>query len=63
MDAFESFHRVPAAWLRDTDLAPFTPAYVRRLVERHYAANPGISNGPQQVEGGTGSASKKNQRS
>jgi site-specific recombinase XerD len=39
MDAFESFHPVPAAWLRDSDLAPFIPAYVRRLVDRHYAAN------------------------
>ena len=39
MDAFESFHPVPAAWLRDSDLAPFIPAYVCRLVERHYAAN------------------------
>ncbi len=38
MDAFESFHPVPAAWLRDSDLAPFIPAYVRRLVDRHYAA-------------------------
>lgn len=37
MDAFESFHPVPAAWLRDSDLAPFVPAYVRRLVDRHYA--------------------------
>lgn len=37
MDAFESFHPVPAAWLRDSDLAPFLPAYVRRLVDRHYA--------------------------
>ena len=39
MDAFESFHPVPAAWLRDSDLAPFIPAYVRRLVDRHYAAS------------------------
>ena len=39
MDAFESFHPVPAAWLRDSDLAPFVPAYVRRLVDRHYAVN------------------------
>ena len=30
MDAFESFHPVPAAWLRDSDLAPFVPTYVRR---------------------------------
>jgi site-specific recombinase XerD len=39
MDAFDSFHPVPAAWLRDSDLAPFIPAYVRRLVDRHYAAS------------------------
>ena len=39
MDAFDSFHPVPAAWLRDSDLAPFMPAYVRRLVDRHYAAS------------------------
>ena len=39
MDAFKSFHPLPAAWLRDSDLAPFIPAYVRRLVDRHYAAN------------------------
>ena len=29
MDAFESFHPVPAAWLRDSDLAPFIPAYAK----------------------------------
>ena len=39
MDAFKSIHPVPAAWLRDSDLAAFVPAYVRRLVDRHYAAN------------------------
>ena len=39
MDAFETFHPVPAAWLRDSDLAPFVPAYVGRLVDRHYAVN------------------------
>ena len=39
MDAFESFHPVPAAWLRDSDLAPFVPAFVRRLIDRHYAAS------------------------
>ena len=39
MDAFESFHPVPAAWLRDSDLAPFVPTYVRRLIDRHYAAS------------------------
>lgn len=36
MDAFDSFHPVPAAWLRDSDLAPCIPAYTSRLVERHY---------------------------
>lgn len=39
MDAFKSIHPVPAAWLRESDLAAFSPAYVRRLVDRHYAAN------------------------
>ena len=39
MFAFNSFHPLPAAWLRDSDLAPFVPAYVRRLVDRRYAAN------------------------
>ena len=39
MDAFESFHPVPAAWLRDSELVPFVPAYVRRLVDRHYAVS------------------------
>lgn len=39
MNAFKSIHPVPAAWLRDSDLATFVPAYVRRLVDRHYAAN------------------------
>lgn len=39
MNAFKSIHPVPAAWLRDSDLAAFVPAYVRRLVDRHYAAN------------------------
>jgi len=38
MDAFEAIHPVPAAWLRDSDLALFVSAYVRRLVDRHYAA-------------------------
>ena len=46
MDAFESFHPVSAAWLRDSDLAPFVPAYVRRLVDRHYALK---SEGARQV--------------
>ena len=39
MDPFKSIHPVPAAWLRDSDLAAFVPAYVRRLVDRHYAAS------------------------
>lgn len=39
MDAFDSIHAVPAAWLRDSDLAPFVPAYVRRLIDQRYAAN------------------------
>ncbi|WP_213956694.1 MULTISPECIES: tyrosine-type recombinase/integrase [unclassified Variovorax] len=38
MFAFESIHPLPAAWLRDSDLAPFVSAYVHRLVDRHYAA-------------------------
>jgi len=38
MDAFASIHRVPAAWLRHSALAPFVPAYWRCLVEQHYAA-------------------------
>ena len=37
METFESIHPVPAAWLRDSDLAPFVPAYVHRLLERRYA--------------------------
>jgi hypothetical protein len=39
MDAVESLHPVPAAWLHDSDLAPFVSAYVRRLVDRGYATN------------------------
>ena len=39
MYAFKSIHPIPAAWLRDSDLAPFVPAYVHRLVDRHYAAS------------------------
>jgi site-specific recombinase XerD len=39
MDAFNSIHPVPAAWLHDSDLAAFVPAYVRRLVDRHYAVS------------------------
>jgi integrase len=37
MDAFDSLHPVPAAWLRASVLAPFVPAYWCRLVERRYA--------------------------
>jgi site-specific recombinase XerD len=37
VDAFDSIHPAPAAWLRDSDLAPFLPTYIRRLVDRHYA--------------------------
>jgi len=38
MDAFALVHPVPAAWLRDSALAPFVPAYWRSLVEQRYAA-------------------------
>jgi integrase len=37
MDAFESIHPVPAAWLRASVLAPFVPAYWCRLIEGRYA--------------------------
>ncbi len=39
MDELDSLHPVPATWLRDSDLAPFVPAYVQQLFNRHYAAN------------------------
>lgn len=39
MDAFDSIHPVPAAWLRASVLAPFVPAYWCRLIERRYAPN------------------------
>jgi site-specific recombinase XerD len=39
MDLLDPLHPVPAAWLGDSDLAPLVPAYVRRLVDRNYAAN------------------------
>lgn len=39
MDAFASIHPVPAAWLRNSDLAPFIPAYWRGLIDQQYAAN------------------------
>ena len=38
MDAFASFHPVPAAWLRNSALAPFVPNYRRCLIEQRYAA-------------------------
>lgn len=38
MDAFDSIHPTPAAWLRASVLAPFVPAYWRRLIERRYAS-------------------------
>jgi site-specific recombinase XerD len=38
MDALASLHHVPAAWLRNSALAPFVPAYWRWLIEQHYAA-------------------------
>jgi integrase len=37
MDAFDSIHPLPAAWLRASALAPYMPAYLCRLVERRYA--------------------------
>ena len=37
MDAFDSIHPMPAAWLRASVLAPFVVAYWSRLVERRYA--------------------------
>lgn len=37
MDAFDSIHPLPAAWLRASALAPFVPAYWCRLTERRYA--------------------------
>ena len=37
MDAFDSIHPVPAAWLRASTLAPYVPAYWCHLVKRCYA--------------------------
>lgn len=37
--AFDSIHPVPAAWLRESDLALVLPAYIRRLVDRHCATS------------------------
>lgn len=37
MDAFDSIRVSRAAWLRGSFLAPFVPAYWRRLIERQYA--------------------------
>jgi len=39
MDLLDSLHPVPATWLGDSDLAPYVPIYLQRLVDRHYAAN------------------------
>lgn len=39
MDAFDSIRASRSAWLRASVLAPFVPAYWRRLTERHYAPN------------------------
>jgi integrase/recombinase XerD len=39
MDAFDSIHPLPAAWLRASALAPYVPAYWCRLIERRYAPN------------------------
>ena len=39
MDAFDSIHPVPAAWLRASALAPYVRAYWCRLIERRYASN------------------------
>ena len=38
MDALTLIHPVPAAWLRDSALAPHVPDYWHSLVEQHYAA-------------------------
>ena len=38
MDAFDSIHPVPAAWLRASALAPHVPAYLCHLIERRYAS-------------------------
>lgn len=37
MDAFDSIHPTHAAWLRASALAPYVPAYWRRLTARRYA--------------------------
>lgn len=37
MDMFASLHPVPAAWLRDSSLAPHIPDYWHRLARRGYA--------------------------
>lgn len=39
MDAFNSVHPTPAAWLRGSALAPFVSAYWHHLIDRQYAAN------------------------
>ncbi len=38
MDAFDSIHSLPAAWLRASALAPYVSAYWCRLIEQRYAA-------------------------
>lgn len=39
MDSIASIHHVPASWLRNSDLAPFIPAYWRGLIAQRYADN------------------------
>ena len=39
MDAIAFIHHVPASWLRNSDLAPFIPAYSRCLIDQRYAAS------------------------
>ncbi len=39
MDAIKHLHPTSAAWLRDSDLAPYVGAYIGRLVDRLYSAN------------------------
>jgi site-specific recombinase XerD len=39
MDAIACIHPVPASWLRNSDLAPFMPAYWCDLIDQRYAAN------------------------
>ncbi len=39
MEAIKHIHPTSAAWLRDSDLAPYVCAYVGHLVDRHDSAN------------------------